>query len=194
MPKLPMLITMSAELIFKIQKGDQTAFGEFYDHYSPLVYSVALRILQKSEDANDLLQEIFIRVWQKAVQYKPAKGKPEAWLITMTRSRAIDMIRSRRRLSRKADKLREETADRELQEANDIKENRFMQLTLDWGFKKISTDERKVLELAYFDGYVHKEIAERLGIPEGTVKTRIRSGLNKLRQAFSRRGWENSTT
>ena len=80
----------STELIQKIQKGDRKAFGAFYDRHSALVYSIALRILKKPEDANDVVQEIFVTVWQKASHFSARKGTPEAWLITLTRSRAID--------------------------------------------------------------------------------------------------------
>jgi len=139
-------------LIQKIQRGDRRAFSDFYDRYHALVYSIALRILRKPEDANDLLQEVFVYVWQKAPQYSRQKGTIEAWLITLTRSRAIDLIRSFRRGDKKIDKVQEDSVQKGSAVSEVSKQERVTQMTLQWGLDKLVSAEKEVMELSYFDG------------------------------------------
>jgi RNA polymerase sigma-70 factor, ECF subfamily len=161
--------------------GDREAFDRFYDRYASLVFTCALRLLGSRSDAEDLVQEVFLQGWRQAQSYRPERGSPEAWLITMTRSRAIDKLRSTRQremsplppdeLARPAGGLPAEPPTQALE----------AKLMLEGVLTRLPEAQRAVLELAYFDGLTQSEIAARLREPLGTVKTRMRAGLERLR-------------
>ena len=171
----------SHALLQQIVAGDREAFRRFYDLHAALVFTFAVRMLGSQAEAEDLLQEVFLQVWRQAQSYSPERGSPEAWLITMTRSRAIDKLRSLRRRGasplppdqpgRHAEGMRVEPPT----QASEAK------LTLQGVLTKLPEAQRTVLELAYFDGLTQSEIAAHLREPLGTVKTRIRAGLERLR-------------
>lgn len=171
-----------ARLIQEIACGNRDAFERFYDRYASLVYALALRILHVRSDAQDLLQEVLLQVWRQAGSYSPERGSPEAWLLTITRSRAIDKHRSVRRIERGLPA----TGDPSRLEGGGKMESGTTQsdarLTLHGALQKMPEAQRTVLELAYFDGLTQSEIAARLGEPLGTVKTRIRAALQRLRE------------
>ena len=171
-----------ARLIQEIARGNRDAFERFYDRYASLVYALALRILHVRSDAQDLLQEVLLQVWRQAGSYSPERGSPEAWLLTITRSRAIDKHRSVRRIERGLPA----TGEPSRLEGGGKMESGTTQsdarLTLHGALQKMPEAQRTVLELAYFDGLTQSEIAVRLGEPLGTVKTRIRAALQRLRE------------
>lgn len=175
------------ELIPLIAKGDRQAFSEFYDRLSSLAYTFALRILRSKADAEDLVQEVFLQAWNQASSYDSHRGKPEAWIITMTKSRAIDKLRSHRRKDQRVPVL-EDAARRKTEEAENAMDGTSWKLTLQGAISDLSEIQREALEMAYFEGKTHTEISEELGLPAGTVKTRIRDGLLKLRQQFAKSG------
>jgi RNA polymerase sigma-70 factor, ECF subfamily len=172
----------AAYLIQKIAKQDREAFGQLYDRCSSLVFSLVMRMVKVRSDAEDLLQEVFIQVWRQAANYSPERGTPEAWIINIARSRAIDKIRSIRRMEKSFvltdDPARAESSEN-LEASAAASETR---VTMSSALANLPDAQRKVLELAYFDGLTQTEIAERLAEPLGTVKTRIRSGLQRLRE------------
>ena len=170
------------ELIRRMAREDRAAFSRFYDLFSPLAYTIALRILRSPQDAQDLLQEVFMQLWRQAGTYDLKRGKPEAWVITITKSRAIDKLRSLRRretgapLLEEASKLR--AGEKERQREVDLEVN----LTVQGALSGLSEIQRTALELAYFEGLTQSEIAACLAVPIGTVKTRLRDGLKRLRE------------
>ncbi len=168
-------------LIARIANGDRDAFARFYDRYASLVFTFATRLLQVQSDAEDLLQEVFLQVWRQAGSYSQERGRPEAWLITMTRSRAIDKLRSlRRRDQNTVSSGGTFPVEGSGQVANGTGASE-ARLTVHGALAKLPEAQRMVLELAFFDGLTQSEIAARLGEPLGTVKTRIRAGLERLR-------------
>jgi RNA polymerase sigma-70 factor, ECF subfamily len=175
------LLDNPTALLQQMASGDGDAFRRFYDRYASLVFTFALRLLGARSDAEDLLQEVFLQVWRQAQSYSPERGSPEAWLITMTRSRAIDKLRSLRRRDisplspDQPPRLEGGTPVVPPTQASEAK------LTVQGVLTKLPEAQRTVLELAYFDGLTQSEIAARLGEPLGTVKTRIRVGLERLR-------------
>jgi RNA polymerase sigma-70 factor, ECF subfamily len=175
------LLDNPVALLRQMVSGDGEAFRRFYDRYASLVYTFAFRLLGSRSDAEDLLQEVFLQVWRQAQSYSPERGSPEAWLITMTRSRAIDKLRSLRRRDisplspDQPPRLEGGTAVEPPTQASEAR------LTVQGVLTKLPEAQRTVLELAYFDGLTQSEIAARLGEPLGTVKTRIRAGLERLR-------------
>jgi len=178
-------IEESIHLIQKIAQGDQTALSAFYDKHASLAYRLALYILRSQADAEEVVQEVFMQIWRKAREYSPKKGNPEAWITVMTRSRAIDKLRIVRRISRGYEAVRsEEGAGKEETKSY------LPTIVVDSALSKLRMEQRVVLELAYFKGMTHEEIAKELAIPLGTAKTRLRDGLKALRELMDVKGKE----
>ena len=169
----------------RVARGDQSAFADLYDRHARLVYSLALRILQNRADAEEIVQEVFAQVWAQAGRYDASRGSVAAWMLMLTRSRAIDRLRAQR--------VRPETAaDADAAEnvmiaaAQDLDLLSAEQVTrLQRALKELPDPQRTALELAYYEGLTHVEVAARLGEPLGTVKTRIRQAVITLRQALA---------
>jgi RNA polymerase sigma-70 factor, ECF subfamily len=168
-------------LLQRIAGGDRDAFRRFYDRYATLAFTFALRLLGSPSDAEDLVQEIFLQIWRQAQSYSPERGSPEAWLITITRSRAIDKLRSSHRRGMAIVTPDEPSQVERAASAERPTRATEVKLTVQGVLAKLPEAQRLVLELAYFDGLTQTEIAARLGEPLGTVKTRIRAGLERLR-------------
>jgi RNA polymerase sigma-70 factor (ECF subfamily) len=171
----------SIALLQQMAGGDRDAFTRFYDRYASLAFTFALRLLGSRSDAEDLLQEVFLQVWRQAQSYSAERGSPEAWLITMTRSRAIDRLRSMHRRGMRPlspDEPAGVGGGAPMEPSGQASEAK---LTVQGVLPKLPETQRIVLELAYFDGLTQSEIAARLGEPLGTVKTRMRAGLERLR-------------
>jgi RNA polymerase sigma-70 factor (ECF subfamily) len=173
-------------LIRRMAARDHQAFEHFYDRYAPPAFSLIRRIVGHASEAEDVLQEVFWQAWQDAGSYDDRRGSPEAWLLTRARSRAIDRVRANRRRGetfvlsegeRGAGLGAAGAQGNPGQEA----ENR---VTARSALALLSAPERRVLELAYFGGYTQEEIARNLGEPLGTVKSRMRTALERLRGIF----------
>lgn len=175
-------------LLARLTERDEQALLQLYRKYQRLVYSLALRVLREEAEAQELLQEVFLHVWEKASLFNSERGTFEAWLLTLTHHRAIDVLRTRRFKQQASEErvdpdvlaglaTQETISDRSgLTDSIEIDERVRVQSALE----EISKEQREVLELAYYEGYSQSEIAERLGIPLGTVKTRMRQGMIKL--------------
>ena len=174
--------TIAIRLIRQVANQDREAFGQLYDRFSTLVFTLAMRMLKARSDAEDLLQEVFVQVWRQAQSYSAERGSPEAWIVNIARSRAIDKIRSIRRRERSLvltdDPSRAESSDNVESSAAESE----TRLAMNSALANLPEAQRKVLELAYFGGLTQTEIAERLAEPLGTVKTRMRSGIQRLRE------------
>ena len=184
------------ELMQRLVYRDLWAFRALYDRYGNLVYSAALRVLRDPQVAEDMVQEIFLRIWRKPESYVAQRGRFATWLTSVTRNRAVDEVRSRGR------RFRHETASPEEQErelpAPETNDPALMAELADQrrlilaALAQIPAEQRQIIELAYFGGLTQQEIAERLSQPLGTVKTRIRLGMQKLRVALTPElKWEN---
>ena len=170
-----------AELYKKLKSGYRDALGIIYDRYSKLVYSLALRTLANPQEAEDLTQEIFLTFWQRQT-YDPARGSLGSFLSTLTRSRSIDKLRSRNVVTKFLQRWGQvvQTAPQPpspLEAASLDQRSQQVQSAL----QQIPEQQRKVLELSYYEGLSQSEIAKQLNIPLGTIKTRNRQGLLKLR-------------
>jgi len=174
--------TIAIRLIRQVANQDRDAFSQLYDRFSTLVFTLAMRMLKARSDAEDLLQEVFVQVWRQAQSYSAERGSPEAWIVNIARSRAIDKIRSIRRRERSLvltdDPSRAESSDNVESSAAESE----TRLAMNSALANLPEAQRKVLELAYFGGLTQTEIAERLAEPLGTVKTRMRSGIQRLRE------------
>jgi RNA polymerase sigma-70 factor, ECF subfamily len=172
--------------IARMAGGDQTALAELYDRHSRQVYSIAVRILQNPADAEDVVQDVFSQAWRHASRYDVARGAVGAWLLTVARSRAIDRLRARRvrpDLAAPGKIVRDVLDPALLQDAQLLTAEQVERLRGALG--ELPMPQRTALELAYYEGLTHKEIAERLQEPLGTVKTRIRLAMLKLRDTLA---------
>ena len=177
--------TIAVHLIQRVANQDRAAFSQLYERFSTLVFTLAMRMLKARSDAEDLLQEVFVQVWRQARGYSAERGSPEAWIINIARSRAIDKSRAIRRIENSFlltdDPARAESSD-SAESSRAASESR---LTMNTALANLPDTLRRVLELAYFDGLTQTEIAQRLAEPLGTVKTRMRSGIQRLREIVS---------
>jgi RNA polymerase sigma factor (sigma-70 family) len=167
------------ELVLSLKAKDQQSFSYLYDNYSGALYSIVLQVVPDKELASDVLQEVFVNIWRKIESYDPSKGRLFTWMLNVARNLAIDMVRS---------KSYQNSQKNQAMPEGDFfdKAGASTQLSVDnIGLKKIvdklKTEHRVLIDLAYFKGYTHEEIAEIESIPLGTVKTRIRSALTQLR-------------
>ncbi len=167
-------------LLAKIAQGDEAAMSVVFDRYSKVVYSVALRVLRDPSAAEDVLQEIFMQVWRKPESFLSTRGSLGGWLAVVARNRSIDLIRRRK----PQDSVEDVVLASSFNLAEESERNIMMQRARG-AILSIQPDQRKALEMAFFDGMTHAEIAELTGDPLGTVKTRIRTGLLALRKAMS---------
>jgi RNA polymerase sigma-70 factor (ECF subfamily) len=170
----------------RIARGDQHALAELYDRHARLVFSLALRILQERADAEDVVQEVFAQVWTQAGRYDPGRGAVAAWMLMLARSRAIDRLRARRARpgaaveAGAAETVPDSATTQDLQLLSAEQVGRLQRALED-----LPEAQRQALELAYYEGLTHAEIAARLAEPLGTIKTRIRQAVIKLRASLS---------
>jgi len=177
------------ELMQRLHHRDQRAFEAIFDRYGDLVYSTALRVLRDTQLAEDVSQEIFVRLWRKPQSYVAERGRFLTWLISVTRNRAVDEVRSRGRRQRHETASPEEQ-ERELPASDSIDPALNAQLAeqariVRAALAELPPEQREIIELAYFGGLTQQEISDRLDQPLGTVKTRIRLGMQKLRAALA---------
>lgn len=174
------------DLVDRIREGDQGALDLLYRRYSAPVYSLVWKVLQNSEEAEDVALDVFWQVWRQAERYDPSRGAPPAWIFTLARSRAIDRLRARRRredrtVSIDDPELNIDPPD-EKAAPDDVVSFRQNRDAVRAAMSKLSAVQREAVELAFLEGMTHVEIAEKLGQPLGTIKTRIRQGLIRLRK------------
>jgi RNA polymerase sigma-70 factor (ECF subfamily) len=170
----------------RIARGDPGGIAELYDRHSRLLYGLILRILRNPGDAEETLQEVFVLVWNRAATYNPTLGSPAAWVVGIARNRAIDHFRATevRRRTVEAVANADEPAGTPETVAAETEQQRIISRALD----AIPHDQRKLIEDAFFFGFTHSELAERHRLPLGTVKTRIRTGLQMLRGQLTETG------
>ena len=177
------MATVGADLVRQMAAGDQQAFSVFYDRYAPVVFPLILRIVRERADASDVLQEVFWEAWRDAPASDAARGSAEAWRVTRARTRAIDRIRAPRRRGETFVAPRDEGIAAAAREAAlDAAERAADRGTVMSALDRLPEAQREVIELAYYAGLTQTEIADRLKQPLGTVKTRIRLGLERLRE------------
>lgn len=177
-------------LMAAVVARDPAALAVLYDRYSPLVYTTCLKVLGEPAVAEDVTQDVFLRLWQRPESFIPARGRFVTWLLSITRNRAVDEIRSRNRRRRRELSEPETLPVAPATTARDSDPASFAELreeqdSVRHALAQLPPEQRRVLELAFFGGYTHQEIAAFLREPLGTVKTRIRLGMQKLRTALA---------
>ncbi len=178
-------------LFARIIARDQTALGQLYDRYASLVYTLVLRIVKAPTVAEDLLQEIFLQIWNKATTFSATKGSVYTWIMTIARRRAIDFLRSKESATTRSTVDDEPTLalPDEAHSANPLESaiSSEYEACMKEALNSLNAEVKAIIELSYYDGYTQAQIAERLGLPLGTVKTWMRQGLMKLRAYIKER-------
>jgi RNA polymerase sigma-70 factor, ECF subfamily len=186
---LPEQDQVDAELIHAVARGDERALASLYDHYSPILFGLLLRILKDRPEAEDVLQEVFLQVWQRASSFDAERGRPFTWLVTLARSRAIDRLRAvdsrERAAQRSADGPPPSPAAAGWADEEALRAERAEAVRGALG--ELPEEQRQVLLLAYLEGMSQSEIAAAKNQPLGTVKTRTRAGLKKLSESLRTR-------
>ena len=175
-------------LIERIARQDEAALGELYDRYSRLVYSVAYRVVGDHGAAEEITLDVFARVWEKAGDYQPGRAKVLTWISRMTRNRAIDILRREEVRPLKHSIGWADVTSEPAAEGQDPEQTAGLTLEMERvraAMASLPPEQQETLALAYFKGYTHSEIAQVLDLPLGTVKGRIRAGMQKLRQALT---------
>jgi RNA polymerase sigma-70 factor (ECF subfamily) len=176
------------DLLALVGKGDRRAFGRLYDQSCSVLYTLCLRMLGNREEAADVLQEVYTEVWCKVARYDAQRGSPMAWLVTLTRSRAIDRLRARKSRGHAVTDSINETTATELQDRRptpfEQQADDELRALIAKALADLPEAQRRAVEMAYYDGLSHREIAERLQEPLGTIKSRIKLGMSKLKASL----------
>jgi RNA polymerase sigma-70 factor (ECF subfamily) len=179
---------LETELLENTGRGDRASFRQLYERYSGVLFSTAYKVLNDQAESEDVLQDVFVQIWDKARLYDRTRGKPLTWALTLTRNKSIDRLRSVQRRHRLKDEVGKETASAEQapaagQEVYAIEKNRIVRNAV----LELSDDQRQAIEMAFFGGLTQNEIASKLDEPLGTVKARIRRGMIKLKDIIEPR-------
>ena len=165
-----------------VGRGDHDALGELYDRYGRLAYGLAFRILRDRTLAEDAVQEAFLAVWRSADAYKRERAKPSTWILTVVHRRAVDLVRKEERRRGEPLEAAPEPAAGPADEDAALRDRR---VAVQAALTALPGDQRQALELAYYGGLTQSELAERLGVPLGTVKSRMFAGLGRLRELLA---------
>lgn len=190
MPSGPHLSAVDSELVARAGAGDERAMTDLYDRYGSVVYTVAYRVVGERADAEEVVVEAFAQAWRDAGRFEAARGSVAAWLTMIARSRALDLVRARGRRERltasaagagpDASASAADPAANPAERTEQDERRRMVRQAMEG----LSPPQRQAIEMAYFEGLSQSEIAERLGEPLGTVKTRVRLGMQKLRESL----------
>jgi RNA polymerase sigma-70 factor (ECF subfamily) len=188
---------LEMELLENTGRGDRTSFQQLYARYSGVLFSTAYQVLNDQAEAEDVLQDVFVQIWDKAHLYDRSRGKPLTWALTLTRNKSIDRLRSAQRRCRLKDEVEKETAVFEqrgsggggvrggdsVEQVYALEKNQLVRHAV----LQLSREQRQAIEMAFFGGLTQNEIAQELDEPLGTVKARIRRGMIKLKDLIEPR-------
>jgi len=169
-----------------VARSDESALAELYDRFGRVAYGVALRLLRDEKLAEDAVQEGFLTAWRNAAGFRPERAKASTWLLTLVHRRAVDLVRREDR--RRAEPLREGFTLKPSDSAEEDAWLRFERERVQAALRQLPDQQREALELAYYGGFSQSELAERLGQPVGTIKSRMFTGLGRLRELLAEPG------
>ncbi len=178
---------IAVDLLARMATGDEAALVAFYERFSPSLYGLALKMMQDEKEAEDVLQEALLSIWRRAATYNSLLSSPFSWAVMIARNKGIDRLRSRQRVERIAERATAEFSQQANMDDQSAEEPFFKEqhAIVRSGLARLPSEQREALELAFFSGLTHEEIAERLGVPLGTIKARIRRGLIRMRAFVS---------
>jgi RNA polymerase sigma-70 factor (ECF subfamily) len=188
----PFASISDSDLLYCVAAHDQQALAILYDRFAGLLHGVILSLIHSPTDTEDLLQEVFVQIWKNAATYRRSLGSPKTWLIRVAHNRAIDYLRSKRHQQRRREVEPLEDFDIENLATDTVSEDGWINAALmdesayiSQALVALPVENRSLIELAFFEGYSHREISTIKGIPLGTVKTRIRNGILALRSQLN---------
>lgn len=176
--------TTDGELLLRVARGDQAAFADLFDRYSGLAYGVIKRVVRDPAQSEEVAQEVLVEVWRTASRFDPDRGTAQTWILTMAHRRAIDRVRSEQASRDRTERVGTRDQVRAFDEVVEQVEVRFEHQQVREALSALTALQREAVELAYYGGYTYREVAELLGTPLGTIKTRMRDGLIRLRDAM----------
>lgn len=171
-------------LLRDVAKGSREAFDELYDRYAGRVHGVIRKVLRDPALSEEVAQEVFVEIWRTATRYDPDRGSASTWIFTMAHRRAVDRVRSVQSARDRTERVGRSEQARPFDEVSEEVETRLEHRQVREALDRLTELQREAVELAYYGGYTYREVAELLGTPLGTVKTRIRDGLIRLRDAL----------
>ena len=179
-------------LVALVARGDEDALAELYDRVGRIAFGLALRILRDERHAEDAVQEAFLQVWRSAATFRPERAKASTWVLTLVHRRAVDLVRREER--RQADPLTDDAgaAMEAAEQTDEAAWLRFERERVQTALKQLPDLQREALELSYYGGFSQSELAERLGVPLGTIKSRMFAGLARLRELLDESAQEGS--
>ena len=173
------------DLIVRSAEGDEIAFAQLYDAASPRLFGLVLRVLRDRAQSEEVCQEVFLEIWRTAARFDPDRGSPLTWMMTIAHRKSVDRVRSAEASSRRDTRYIETSHEVEYDVTAEAATASMDGQRVSAALAALAPGQRNALELAYFGGLTHSEVAEKLGVPLGTAKTRIRDGLIRLRVALS---------
>lgn len=168
-------------LLEQVSQGSKQAFSELYDNMSPRIHGLVLRIIKDAAQAEEVTQEVFLEIWQIAPQYNPTKGSAASWMLTIAHRRTVDRVRSAESARQRDVKIGIRDYADSYDDVADTVDTHMQTEKVTQALNRLTAIQKETVVLAYYKGYSHKEIAESLSIPVGTVKTRLRDGMIRLR-------------
>lgn len=169
------------ELLGRVGRGDQAAFAEPYDRTAPRVFGLVKRLLRDHAQSEEVTQEIYLEVWRSAPRYEPTRGSAISWMLTMAHRRAVDRVRSSQSSRDRDERIGIRDLDTDFDSVAETAEIRLESARVEAALARLTQLQRQAVTLAYFGGYSHSEVAAMLKVPIGTVKTRLRDGMIRLR-------------
>lgn len=180
-PTAAAMVETTNALLLRVAQGDQRAFSELYDVIAPRMLGLVRHVLKDHAQSEEVVQEVLLEVWQTAPRFDPNKGKAVTWMLTMAHRRAIDRVRSAQSSRDRDTRVGIRDLDREFDSVAESVEIRLEHDRVEKALSRLSELQRQAVELAYYGGYSHSEVSEMLNVPIGTVKTRLRDGMMRLR-------------
>jgi RNA polymerase sigma-70 factor, ECF subfamily len=177
-------VVTDEDLLVRVARGDQAAYGDLFDRFSGQVYGVIKRVVRDPSQSEEVAQEVLVEVWRTAVRFDPDRGSARTWILTMAHRRAIDRVRSEQASRDRTDRIGQRDQSRAFDEVSEEVERRFEHQQVRDSLTALTELQREAVELAYYGGYTYREVAELLDTPLGTIKTRMRDGLIRLRDAM----------
>lgn len=172
------------DLLVAVARGDQAAFAALYDRTAPLVHGVVRRVVRDPSQSEEVTQEVFVEVWRTATRFDPDRGSARPWITTMAHRRAVDRVRSEQASRDRTERIGHRDRSRDFDEVAESVELRAEHAQVRAALDQLTDLQRQAVELAYFQGYTYRQVAELLDTPLGTIKTRMRDGLIRLRDAL----------
>jgi RNA polymerase sigma-70 factor (ECF subfamily) len=169
------------ELLSLVAQGDQVAFGQLYDQMAPRVLGLVRRLLRDHAQSEEVTQEIFLEIWQSATRYDSSKGGASTWIMTMSHRRAVDRVRASQSSRDRDTKIGIRDYDPDYDNVSETVQTRIEHERVEKAMLRLTELQRQAVSLAYYGGYSHSEVATLLSVPIGTVKTRLRDGMIRLR-------------